>query len=204
MKAVSFPVPVDEARESLAAVEGGTFGLTSLTPLAPEPLCWSMMQVTGAMDQVRESAIKEWDEKNKLTDADKADPAKQAARAAAIESLTREKVKPHEEQFVRLFANSAGQPQNDFFATADQVLYFENAGSLRGWAHPLAARLAALGEPGKVAEELYLSILTRQPTAEEANDISSLLSARPPQEKTAALVDAVWALLTSTEFRFRH
>ena len=204
MKVVVSPVSLEEARESFAAAEGGTFGLTSLTPLAPEPLCWSILKVTGTLRQIRESAVKEWDDKNKPTDADKSDPAKQAVRAAGIESLTQEKLKPHENQFVSLFANSAGQPQNDFFATADQVLYFENAGSLRGWANPLAARLAALTEPGKVPEELYLSVFTRLPTAEEANDITSLITTRPPAEKAAALTDAVWALLTSTEFRFRH
>lgn len=204
MKTVTTPVSLEEARESFVAVEGRTFGLTNLTPLAPEQLCWSILKVTGTMAQLHESAVKEWDEKNKPTDADKADPAKQAARAAAIGALAGEKVKPHETQFVSLFANSAGQPQTDFFATADQVLYFENAGALRSWANPLAARLAAIVEPGKVAEELYLTVFTRLPAAEETNDITSILAARPPQEKTAALTDAVWALLTSTEFRFRH
>lgn len=208
MKAVAFPVSLDDARESLAAVAGRTFGLTTLTPLAPEPLCWSILKVTGAMEQIRESAFKEWDEKNKPTDADKADPAKQAARNAGIEALAREKVKPHEEQFVRLFANSAGQPQNDFFATADQVLYFENAGSLRGWANPsgnnLAARLTKLKEPKEVADELYLSVLTRLPSADEVNDVAAVLSSRPPEQRAAAISDAVWALLTTTEFRFCH
>ena len=138
----------------------------------------------------------------------KADATKQAARSAEIEELTRTKTKPHEDQFVRLFANSAGQPQNDFFATADQVLYFENAGSVRSWTQPsgnnLAARLAKLTDPAALTRELYLAVLTRVPSDDEAKDIASLLGSRPPEQRNTALSDAIWALLTSTEFRFRH
>jgi hypothetical protein len=199
---------VESAQQELAKVQSGSFGAASLTPLDPESLCRSILKVTGALDQVRESAANEWDGKNKPSDADKADPAKQAARLLAIETLTNEKIKPHTDQFVRLFANSAGQPQNDFFATADQVLYFENAGSLRAWTHPsgnnLAARLTKLTEAKAVAEELYLGVLTRLPTAAEANDIAAVLASQPAEKKTAAISDALWGLLTSTEFRFRH
>jgi hypothetical protein len=119
-----------------------------------------------------------------------------------------EKVKGHEDQFVRLFANSAGQPQTDFFATADQALYFENAGTLRSWCNPngdnLAGRLAKIAEPRAIAEELYLSTLTRQPTDAEVADITQILSGRPADQKAAAITDLVWALITSVEFRFRH
>lgn len=197
-----------DAQQAVAAVATGTFGVSSLAPVPPEPLCWSLLKVTGTIDQLRESAAKEWDDKNKPSDADKADPAKQAARAAAIEALTRDKMKPHEDQFVRLFANGAGQPQDDFFATADQVLYFENAGALRSWTNPsgnnLAARLAKIADPNALAEELYLSVLTRLPSGDEANDIAAILASQPPDKKAAAVSDAIWALLTASEFRFRH
>jgi hypothetical protein len=68
----------------------------------------------------------------------------------------------------------------------------------------LSARLAALKEPAAVAEELYLSTLTRSPTEAEIGDITSTLAARPPEKKTEALTDLVWALVTSVEFRFVH
>lgn len=208
MHYVPSPVTLDQAQAALTAAAGSTFCLTNLTPLPPEQLCWSILKVTGTLEQFRLQSEKEWDEKNKPTDADKADPAKQAARAAGIEELLRAKVKGHEDQFVRLFANSAGQPQNDFFATADQVLYFENAGNVRGWAGPgggnLGERLSKLADAKAFAEEIYLSVLTRLPTAEEVNDIAALLATRPPEQRNAVIADAVWALLCSTEFRFRH
>jgi hypothetical protein len=208
MKFVASPVPLDQAQGALATATGATFCLTNLTPLPPEQLCWAMLKVTGTLDQFRRQSEKEWDEKNKPADADKADPAKLAARAAGIESLTRDKMRGHEEQFVRLFAASAGQPQNDFFATADQVLYFENAGNIRAWSGVgggnLGERLGKLTDSKALAEELYLSILTRLPDAEEANDIAAMLDARPKEQRNAVISDAIWALLCSTEFRFRH
>jgi hypothetical protein len=208
MKFVPSPVPFEEAQAALASAGGVLFDLANLAPLPPEQMCWSILQVTGTLDQLRESAAKEWDDKNKPSDADKADPAKQAARLKGIADVLTEKLRPQEKEFVRLFANSAGQPQNDFFATADQVLYFENAGTIRSWTNPggnnLAARLTKISDPKALADELYLSVLTRHPSDEECRDIASLLSSRPPDKKSSALSDAIWALLTSTEFRFRH
>lgn len=199
---------LNDARQALAAAQTGTFSVAGLASLTPEQFCWSVLKVTGALDQMQEQAAKEWDAKNKPTDADKADPAKQTARAAAIDKLTRGKVKPNEDQFVRLFGNSAGQPQSDFFATADQALYFENAGALRSWTQPsgnnLAARLVKLTAPETIAEELYLSTLTRLPDAGEAADLTQLIAARPPDQKGAVVSDVMWAMLTSLEFRFRH
>jgi hypothetical protein len=207
-RATGVRTALNEAQQKLVAVQTGACSVAGLTSLTPEQFCWSVLKATGAMDQMQEQSAKEWEAKNKPAEADKTDPAKQAARAAAIEQLTLDKIKPHQDQFVRLFGNSAGQPQSDFFATADQALYFENAGQLRSWTQPsgnnLAARLVKLKEPQAVAEELYLSTLTRMPDAGEVDDITSFLSSRPADQRNAAVSDAVWALVTSLEFRFRH
>ena len=203
----------DAATTSLAAMvprwtEG--FALAPLTPLTPEQLCWSLLRTTGTLDQLRAQSAREWDEKNPApTDpASAADPARAAARAAAIEALTEDKVRPHEDQFVRLFGNSAGSPQTDFFATSDQVLYLENAGVLRSWTQPaggnLAERLAGTADPSTLATELFLAVLSRLPSPEETAEVISHLASRPADQKTAALSDALWALLTSAEFRFKH
>jgi hypothetical protein len=55
-----------------------------------------------------------------------------------------------------------------------------------------------------MAEELYLSTLTRMPTAEETTEVASVLAAQPADKQNAALTDLVWALITSVEFRFAH
>jgi len=170
----------------------------------PEQLCWSVMQATGVLDQLRAQSTDEWDKKNPLTDADKADAAKQAARTAGIEQLLRDKIRPHEDQYIRAFGGAPGAPQTDFFATPEQALYFENGGVLRGWAASLAGRAGALPDPKAMAEELYLSTLTRLPDATEVTTLASTVGARPPEKKTEALTDLAWALMTSTEFRFLH
>ena len=162
------------------------------------------MQATGQFEPHRALAAKEWDEKNKWTDADKADAAKVAARDVAIEKLFREKIRPHEDQFVRSFGGAAGTPQTDFFATPEQALYFENGSVLRPWAANLAARAAGIPETKAMAEELYLSTLTRMPADAELAELTATLAARPPEKKAEALTDYVWALITSVEFRFSH
>lgn len=198
------------ATESLVPRWTEGFALASLTPLTPEQLCWSLLRATGTMDQLHAQAAREWDEKNPAPadPASAADPARAAARSSGVQSLLEEKVRPHEDQFVRLFGNGAGSPQTDFFATSDQALYFENAGVLRSWTQPgggnLAERLVAIADPASIAQEMYLAVLNRPASDEESASIVSHLSSRPPDQKPAALSDALWALLTSAEFRFKH
>ncbi|MEP6956457.1 MAG: hypothetical protein ABI883_06495, partial [Chthoniobacterales bacterium] len=112
--------------------------------------------------------------------------------------------RPHDEQYVRAFGGASAQPQTEYFATPEQGLYFENAGVLRSWAATLATRLAALLEPKAIAEELYLSVLTRVPSSAEIDELASTCAARPPEKKAEALTDLAWGLLTSIEFRFAH
>ena len=118
--------------------------------------------------------------------------------------LLRDKVRAQEEAFVRFFGGGAGQPQTDFFATPEQALYFENGGVVRQWAASLATRAAKLSDPKAMAEEVYLSTLTRMPEPAEVAEVTAALDARPPEKKAEALGDFAWALLSSTEFRFGH
>ena len=203
-KACETAAPLTAAREALAVAWGRSFAANELLPLAPEQLCWSVMQATGQFEPHRAIAVKEWDEKNKWTEADKADPAKVAAREVEIEKLFREKLRGHEDQYVRAFGSAGGTPQTDFFATPEQALYFENGGVVRQWAAGLANRIAAIPEPKAMAEELYLSTLTRMPADAEVADLAATLAARPPEKKAEALTDYAWALITSVEFRFSH
>jgi hypothetical protein len=192
----------NEAREALATAWGRSFASMDLLPLSPEQLCWSIMQATGQIEPLRAAAKREWEAKNKFTEADQANPAKVTERDAGAEALYREKLRAQEAQFVRFFGGAAGQPQTDFFATPEQALYFENGGVVRNWASTLAGRAATLPDPKAMAEELYLSTLTRLPTATEAADFAAALAKRPPEQKAQVLGDAAWALLTSVEFRF--
>ena len=78
---------------------------------------------------------------------------------------------------------------------------------VRGWLVPrpgnLTDRLAKLDNADALAEELYLSVFTRVPTAEEKKEAGDFL-AKHAKDRSTAIQDFAWALLTSAEFRFNH
>jgi hypothetical protein len=145
---------------------------------------------------------------------DKKQPLKESATAAEraerqrqVEATVRSKLAGQLGAFITLFGAGAGQPQDEFFATVDQALFFANGSQLRGWLAPsgdnLCGRLAKLEGAEAIAEELYLSALCRRPTAQEIDDVARQLAAAPEQ-KAEVVQSLAWALLTSAEFRFNH
>jgi hypothetical protein len=54
-----------------------------------------------------------------------------------------------------------------------------------------------------MSEELYLSILTRLPSAEERAEVAEYL-ARNAERRPAAIGHLAWALLASAEFSVNH
>ena len=138
---------------------------------------------------------------------EKNDPKKVAARRAEIETQFQTSVDRVVSRFVKLFAAASGQPQDDFFATVDQALFFRNGNELRSWLSPsggnLADRLQQIDDPNSLAEEMYLSILTRRPTREELDEVVAYLKT-PDLKKSDAVGQMAWALFTSAEFRFQH
>ena len=67
----------------------------------------------------------------------------------------------------------------------------------------LVARLTAESDADKIAEELYLTTLTRLPDAEEKALCRDYLD-RHKSRRTEAIGELAWALLTSAEFRLNH
>ncbi|HEY8505187.1 MAG TPA: DUF1549 domain-containing protein, partial [Gemmataceae bacterium] len=138
-------------QRSSALPEGATepppqrFAVAALKPLSAEQLAWSVMQATG------------------LTDAQRAALGNKLSEPALFKALERN-VTP----FVRTFGGPSGQPADDFEATLEQTLFIKNGAQIRGWLQPrsgnLTDRLRKLSDPGALAEELYLSVLTRLPT----------------------------------------
>ena len=112
-----------------------------------------------------------------------------------------------ENEFIGLYANAAGQPQDEFISTVDQALFFSNGGRVRGWLNPsggnLVDRLLKTEESGALANELYLAVFTRYPSEPEVARVTQYLADRGDQ-RTEAVQEMVWALLASAEFRFNH
>jgi hypothetical protein len=165
-------------------VPADSYAVARLKPLTAEQLALAALQATGMTDVYRASLGPNLNE-----------PALYAKLAGNLGP------------FVSTFAGQAGQPEQDFQATLEQILFLSNGGVLRSWIVPqggnLAGRLAQVKEPPAVAEEMFLSVLTRRPAAEEAAELTASLEARA-QDRPAALQEWIWGLVTSDEFRFNH
>jgi hypothetical protein len=161
-----------------------SFAVATLKPLTPEQLAVGLMQATG------------------FTDAERT-----ALGKGLNETTLNARLAPNVLAFVRTFGSQPGQPEDRTFdVTIDQTLFLDNGSTVRTWlaARPgnLAARLLALKDDRALAEELYLSILTRLPTDEESRETAEYLKGNT--NRTAAIGELEWALLTSAEFRFNH
>jgi hypothetical protein len=198
---------LDDSLTSLQAEWTKSFAVRPLKPLTPEQMCWSILQVTGVYDRYLVAEQAELDKTAPLSEEDKKDPAKVAARELELQQRVYDKLKANVGSFVRLYAPAAGQPQCDFFASANQALFAANGGEFNGWVVPAAAnvteRIVQQTDPKAAAEDLYLTILNRLPDEAEVADVAQYLAARPEQ-KAATVQELVWGLLTSVEFRFNH
>jgi hypothetical protein len=181
---------------------GREFSVGSLRQLSPEQLAWSMMQATGVLQAQLVASTAE------VTQAAVAQnmPPDVAAQQRQVEQSVFTKLQPQAQPLVNLFAAGAGQPQQDFFATVDQALFFANGDLLKSWLTPsgenLVARLAKIEDVKALSEEIYLSVLTRRPSDAEVAAVGAYLAARA--DKPAATAELAWSLLTSSEFRFNH
>jgi hypothetical protein len=153
----------------------------ALKPLTAEQLAYAVAQATGPVDA----------------------PKRGLARLAA-EAARDARSAPLLVSFRRTFGGASGEPADGSEATLDQSLFLKHGATVRGLIAPKAGnltdRIGKLTDGGAAADELFLSVLGRPPTAEERNDVAELLAG--PDRSAAA--EAVWALVASAEFRFNH
>ncbi len=173
-----------EPPAGVAEVPAKSLAAAHLKPLSPEQLAWALMQATG------------------LTDAERKALGKGATEAAVYARLAGN-VAP----FAATFGGKPGHAEGGFEPTLDQALFLSNGKVVRGWLAPrpgnLTDRLSQLKEADAVAEELYLSVLTRLPSDDERKEVADYLKGSAT-DRTAALEELAWALLASAEFRFNH
>lgn len=174
----------------------------TVKPMTPEQLAWSWMESCGVVEQYRLQADAEI-EKTIPKASVETDAAKKIDRDFQAAQLTREKLRGVTQTFIGLYASAGGQPQDVFFATADQALFVANGGSVRSWGNNLANRLNGISDAAALADELYSCALSRKPSEAEAAQVSGYLAGRP-NDRPVALQEIVWALLASAEFRFNH
>lgn len=191
------PIPADLAAR---------FALSQLKALTPEQLCWTVFRVTTVYDRYRAGEIAELEKAAPLTDAQKLDPAALAARQIQVEQQTWDKLKSNLGQYVAIYGGAPGQPQGDFYASADQALFTANGSAINSWVAPAgdnpSERIIRITDNRLAAEELYLGILTRMPTEDEVMEVTAFLTQRTDRSKAAQ--ELVWGLLSSAEFRFNR
>lgn len=187
---------IDEQRTAL-----GQIG--RVRPLAPEPFALSLLTATGVMESVRSAAG---------ATIEKAPPAVLQAVPAEAAGPLRDRLvelRAVEEKRALLgtVAGLYGDPlAGDFQASVNQALWLGNgpdvASALGASGGTLVERLLALGDAA-VADELFVTVLSRPPDAAEAADVVARLKDRA-DDRAAAIAELVWGALASVEFRFNH
>lgn len=133
----------------------------------------------------------------------------QAVRDGKVVAIDQDEEKLTElrERFSKAFANPPREPEVGHSPSVKAALFLLNDDVVLGWLKPqdgnLVDRLVKIDDAAKVAEELYLSLLTRRPIADEIREVSDYLASNADDRATAC-GDLAWALLASTEFGVNH
>lgn len=104
--------------------------------------------------------------------------------------------------FRRTFGTRPGESPDSFSANLDQTLFLKYGATVRGLLAGRVAALAKLTDADAIAEEAFLSVLSRRPTAGEQADVAAML--KTARDRNAVLAELTWALVASAEFRFNH
>ncbi|MCC7421049.1 MAG: DUF1549 domain-containing protein [Planctomycetaceae bacterium] len=186
------------------------FAAAKLRGLSPEQFAWSLLQATGRVEE----HVARWEAQQKAkskpatnSPTPPADTPMEAtpvwkARLVQLDALDRQA-----RTLSAVFAGLPGQPDGDFQPVVDQALHLLNSPAILALVKdaPLLSRLSEIDTPEPVAEELYLSLLSRRPDAEEVAAVRSVIeAAKTAKERRDALQPLVWGLLLSAEFRLNH
>ncbi len=187
--------------EGVKELPDDTFAGAPLRGLSPEQLSWSLLQATGRIEQ-HFSRL----EAQPMSAASKPDDAPPAwkLRMTQLEPLERQT-----QPLITVFAGLPGQPDGDFQPIVDQALHLLNSPAmlplLRDEPSTLLKQLTAISETEPLAEEVYLSILSRRPNADETTQVRELIeSKKSAEDRREPLTALIWGLLLSSEFRLNH
>lgn len=152
-------------------------------PLSTEQMLWSILQATGELPRFQPP-----------TSTD--DPSKPNPQ---LEGLRK--------SFIAAFANPPRDPEGEFAPSVKAALFVSNDGKvlelLNARDGNLADQLVKETDPAKQSDLLFTAVLSRPPTAEESASVAQFLSARPDQ-RDKLISQAIWALISSTEFCVNH
>jgi hypothetical protein len=180
------------------------FAVAPLKPLSPEQLCWALLQATGIVAATRTNVEHQlFVVDPRLGQLVQVDAKRQRLGEEMVEKAVFAQLQGNMGPFIAQFAKAPGQSQDDAEPTVHQALFLANGEPTQSWLGGLAGRVAALADPSALAEELYLSLLTRRPTADERGEVARYLAERGG-DRPRAVRELAWAIVTSAEFRFNH
>src|SRR5262249_10880650 len=141
-----------------ATKDAPLYRVALLKPLSPEQLGWALMQATGLTDNQRK-----------------------ALGAGANEATMYARLSPNLTPITNAFATPPGTPQT-FDARVEQALFLANGPLIKDWVTQrpgsLTDRLTSSTTTDAIADEIYLSVFTRLPSADERKEVAAYLAGR--------------------------
>jgi hypothetical protein len=179
-----------------------TFLVANSKRISAEQFTWSVLTATGELDRISNGVPVPKPAKAAEPAADDGNErpvAKAPAKPATLAEVRK--------KFVTAFASPVGEAEVEPVASLAGALFVSNSDMLLDWLKPrpgnLIDRLEKLNDADAIADELYLSVLTRRPDAGERKDVAAYLS-KNEKRRTEALGELAWSLLASTEFFVNH
>ena len=163
-------------------------------PLSPEQLAWSLLVATGNRERMEQTPPSE----PKFNWYDYINGRSELLPANTAETL---------DLFGRVLGAPEGENQDEFNPAMGHALFLMHEPLVLDWleARPgtTMERVLAAKDASAQIQEIYLSILSRQPGDQEQREALAYLRANQ-ETQAGALVDLVWALLAAAEFRLNH
>lgn len=110
-------------------------------------------------------------------------------------------------KFIKALANPPKEPEIEFAPSVKSALFLMNDNAILTLFQPkdknLTARLVEMKDAAAIADEMYLAVLSRKPTADEAAEVADLLK-KYSDRRAEVLSQLAWALASSTEFCLNH
>lgn len=186
-------------------VDPSRFAVAGLKPMSAEQMGWSVLQATGVLASYTQSERTRMEVVDpRLRDIFDADSARRTRLEWEIERGVYEKLNSSVSAFIPYFSAGEARPPDSIDANVHQALFLANGGSVHSWIPTLVGRAMARADADGMADELYLSILSRRPSGEERGEFAAHLAARGLEKKGEAMRELAFALLASAEFRFQH
>ncbi|MEZ6057261.1 MAG: DUF1549 domain-containing protein [Planctomycetaceae bacterium] len=110
------------------------------------------------------------------------------------------------ERFRKAFSNIARDPEIEFRPSVKGALFLMHDAEVLTWFQPsrsqTVSRLVPLSDE-QLADELYLTVLSRLPDDDERKTVQEFLQAEPEQ-RAVRVGHLVWSLVASAEFALNH